>query len=502
MRGTYGTPRVLGSFDHPPADVEAGEAEGEVHVPPARRIRRKSSIVELAGGVGLMPGLRGDPEGEEPAAPGLRAITRLASTLNSSSSDELVSENESLAVVEVVSESALSQRTKVGPRGDLAAEYLREGRFSMNDCLEVLENEVFRKTRKQTLLGVEGPILPPPVHSTLGAYQRGPWKGVTTATRRHESLTAYLVAMFRHHCDQEVLFTSMTVAKDLCTDAHRDRFNSWSSTNYVITVGAFDGGGIWQEGHCEGVPVVSVQVNEKEAVKGYVLPVRNKVVQVNPKKLHKTMPWQGGPKWTVIAHTIGQHEKMPSECRDELQSLGFPLPPPAELKMMQCSEAEEENGEIEGFVNGPSWFPPPDDPEEEMWTRMWTRRLLDEEEVLTSTVPKELHPDFQAVAEVNGELADSLTAREEEHYKDRYDAAQWLVLCKLAEGEDEVRGVESLLEALPGPLKVVYTVALDEVKQFCGSMVWCHRQGSRCPDTSQGLGSSFHRTAEGLGGLW
>ncbi|OLQ09932.1 Copia protein [Symbiodinium microadriaticum] len=452
-------------FDHPPADVEAGEAEGEVHVPPARRIRRKSSIVELAGGVGLMPGLRGDPEGEEPAAPGLRAITRLASTLNSSSSDELVSENESLAVVEVVSESALSQRTKVGPRGDLAAEYLREGRFSMNDCLEVLENEVFRKTRKQRSSAWKDHP-PPPVHSTLGAYQRGPWKGVTTATRRHESLTAYLVAMFRHHCDQEVLFTSMTVAKDLCTDAHRDRFNSWSSTNYVITVGAFDGGGIWQEGHCEGVPVVSVQVNEKEAVKGYVLPVRNKVVQVNPKKLHKTMPWQGGPKWTVIAHTIGQHEKMPSECRDELQSLGFPLPPPAELKMMQCSEAEEENGEIEGFVNGPSWFPPPDDPEEEMWTRMWTRRLLDEEEVLTSTVPKELHPDFQAVAEVNGELADSLTAREEEHYKDRYDAAQWLVLCKLAEGEDEVRGVESLLEALPGPLKVVYTVALDEVKQF------------------------------------
>ncbi|CAE7275903.1 GIP, partial [Symbiodinium microadriaticum] len=355
---------------------------------------------------------------------------------------------------------------EVGPRGDLAAEYLREERFSMNDCLEVLENEVFRKTRKQRSSAWKDHP-PPPVHSTLGAYQRGPWKGVTTATSRHESLTAYLVAMFKHHCGKEVLFTSMTVAKDLCTDAHRDRFNLWSSTNYVITVGAFDGGGIWQEGHCEGAPEVSVQVNEKEAVQGYVLPVRDRVVQVNPKKLHKTMPWQGGPKWTVIAHTIGQHEKLPPVCRDELQSLGFPLPPPAELKMIQSSGAEEENGEPEGSLSGPSWFPPPDDPEEEMWTRMWTRRLLDEEEVLTSTVPKELQSDFQAVAEVNGELADSLPAtREEEHHKDRYDAAQWLVLCKLAEGEDEVRGVESLLEALPGPLKVVYTVALDEVKQF------------------------------------
>ena len=452
-------------FDNPPADVGAGEVEGEVHVPPARRVRRKSSIVELADGVGLMPGLRGDLEGEDLAAPGLKAITRLASTSTGSSSDELVSEKEVLAFVEAVPETASSPKTKVGPRGDLAAEYLREGRFSMNDCLEVLENEVFRKTRKQRSSAWKDHP-PPPVHSTLGAYQRGPWRRVTTATRRHGSLTAYLVAMFKYHCGQEVLFTSMTVAKDLCTDAHRDRFNLWSSTNYVITVGAFDGGGIWQEGHCEGAPVVSVQVNEKEAVKGYVLPVRDRVVQVNPKKLHKTMPWQGGPKWTVIGHTIGQHEKLSPECRDELQSLGFPLPPPAELKMVQFVEAEEENGEPEEFLNGPSWFPPPDDPEEEMWTRMWTRRLLDEEESV------DLHSPQGAPGRlpngVRGEWrAGGLPSRE------RGGAPQGSLrrgsmagLCRLAEGEDEVHGVESLLEALPGPLKVVYTVALDEVKQF------------------------------------
>ena len=179
--------------------------------------------------------------------------------------------------------SMLGQGAKIGPRGDLAAEYLREGRFSMNDCLEVLENEVFRKTRKQrSSAWKEHPA--PPIHSTLGAYQRGPWNGVTTATKRHESLTAYLVAMFKCHCGPEVTFTSMTVAKDLCTDAHRDRFNLRNSTNYVVTVGTFDGGGIWQEGECEGVPVVSVQINEKEAVKGYVLPVRDRVVQVNPKE--------------------------------------------------------------------------------------------------------------------------------------------------------------------------------------------------------------------------
>ena len=79
-------------FDAPPGDDELGDVEKEVHAPPARRVRRKSSIVELAGDIGLMPGLRGDLEGNEHVVPGLRAITRLASGTVSSSSEELVSE--------------------------------------------------------------------------------------------------------------------------------------------------------------------------------------------------------------------------------------------------------------------------------------------------------------------------------------------------------------------------------------------------------------------------
>ena len=56
-------------------------------------------------------------EGEE------AAITRLASSLRM--------------------RSTLSQSAKVG--------FLREGRFSMHYCSEVVENEMFRKTRKQRL---------------------------------------------------------------------------------------------------------------------------------------------------------------------------------------------------------------------------------------------------------------------------------------------------------------------------------------------------------------
>eukprot|EP00439_Symbiodinium_sp_Y106_P010075 s15217_g1.t1 len=96
---------------------------------------------------------------------------------------------------------------------------------------------------------------------------------------------------------------------------------------------------------------------------------------------------------------------------------------------------------------------------------MWLRRLLDEERVLADVVPAGSVRDLERVKEVNQRVAEELDNREV-LVKDRYDVDQWLTLCKLTESPEEVHGVEALLEALPGPLKVVYTVALDEVKQF------------------------------------
>ena len=81
-------------------------------------------------------------------------------------------------------------------------------------------------------------------------------------------------------------FSSTTIAKDLCTDAHKDRFNLKGSHDYVLTLGNFSGGGIWQEGSCEGMPTVTMQAGSGEEKAGFVSPVRNQVVQVDPKKLH------------------------------------------------------------------------------------------------------------------------------------------------------------------------------------------------------------------------
>ena len=393
----------------------------------------------------------------------MRAIGRLGVAGSEESSGEVVSEPCRLDGDFSATEGGSSSTGRV--QGDLAQEYLRDGRFSMRDCLDVLEGESFRKTKKQRALAWKGNE-PPAVHTTLGAYQRGPWTGVTSATNRHNSLTKYLVAMFRHHCGEEAVFSSMTVAKDLCTDAHKDRFNLRNSRNLVLTVGEFEGGGIWQEGEREGFPSMSVQTSESKVVKGYVMPVKDTIVKVDPKKLHKTMPWAGGPKWTIIAHTVGQHQKLDDEHRRDLRECGFVLPEVVALRTMQ--DDVEEPRQVDDDVGrcGPMWFPSSSDSEEENWRCMWARRLIDEEEVLRDLVPPTLKEDFQSVVEVNEAASAYLEQKEDRAIEDRLDASQWFVLCRMTEGEEEQHGVECLLETLPSPLKVVYTVALDEVKQY------------------------------------
>ena len=439
------------------------DAEPPAH-PPLRRVRRKSSIVELAGGVGLIPGFDADPEMSEGEEVGLRAIARLPTTTGTTSSEEIVSDGLRAGQEDATSNSS-PQSTSWAGEGSLAAAYLRERRFSVEDCLKVLERERFRRTKKQRA-AVWQSNEPPSVHTTLGAYQRGPWTGVTTATTRHEDLTAYLTAVMKYHSGENMVFSSMTIAKDLCADAHKDRFNMRGSRNYVLTLGAIAGGGIWQEGSRDDAPVVMVEVGSGEQRAGYVLPVLNQVVEVDPKRLHMTMAWSGGPKWTIIAHTIGQHGKLDVEHRATLQRLGFVLPPRPELKELRVEDVRGDRGDASRLVNGPCWFPPGDDPEAEMWTRMWTRRVLDEEQLLASVAP-DVSSDLQdGLQEANDGAMKDFESREMVVRPDRLDADRWLVLCRLAEGEEEVRGVETLLESLPSPLKVVYTVALDEVKQF------------------------------------
>ena len=120
---------------------------------PARRVKGKSSVVELASGSGLMPGVVGKADVESLAEPGaLRTVVRLAPSSDSEKEDDswsLVSEEFRLQGLEQEelppSPVAACSTSSLG----LAQRFLKEKKFSMDDCLAVLEAEQFTRPRKQ-----------------------------------------------------------------------------------------------------------------------------------------------------------------------------------------------------------------------------------------------------------------------------------------------------------------------------------------------------------------
>ena len=451
------------------AVVPSSDGSEERDLLPARRVKGKTSVVELASGAGLMPGVlpleEADPleKGES-----LKALAMLAESSGSEvemGMEPLIHDGARLCELDGDYPMTTCTTTSFRQAKGLAGQFLREGRFSMEDCLNVLEAEQFKKTQKQRSSAWKEND-PPPVHTTLGAYQRGPFVGITNATKKHEALSKYLSEFMRRQVGSEVSFSSFTVAKDLCTDVHSDRFNLRNSTNYVLTLGSFEGGGIWQQGTSDEFAKVSVESSQGEVFEGFVMPVKAKIVRVDPKRLHRTMPWIGGPKWTVIAHTIGHFCKLKEEEVEVLRQLGFPIDGIGQARLSSQPAVVELHQGAQAAVWHLRYSPVEAD--EEMLSRMWTRRVLDEEEQLARVVPEELVKEYEGVLEANAEAAQGLHHREEQRLPERLDDEQWLGLCRMTEADEEMHGVETMLEELTEPLKVVFTVALDEVKQYAG----------------------------------
>ena len=435
---------------------------------PARRVRGKTTTVDLASGASLLPGAADGARRDGGGAGMLRAMEKVSLQPESDADDAswvVVSDEPRLCELGGPESSSPSTTSSGRFKGGLASRFEEEGRYSMEDCLRVLESEPFVKTKKQRATAWKENT-PPPVHTTLGAYQRGPFVGLTTATSRHEDLTRYIVRFLKEHCGSSCEFTSITIARDLYTEVHRDHFNLRNSANYVLTLGDFQGGGIWQQGSTDEFARVDVESAQGEVLEGYVMPVRNCIVKVDPKRLHRTMPWTGGPKWTVIAHTVGARSKLRSDDVERLNNLAFPVYAPSLKAMSEATPAEEEDLEVTLCARPWRYQLSTVEIEDEMMSRLWTRRVLDEEEQLAGVVPDDLAEDYQGVIQANEEAAEDLHLRESLCVHERWDEEQWLGLCRMTENDEETHGVETMLEELREPLKVVFTVALDEVKNY------------------------------------
>ena len=155
--------------------------------------------------------------------------------------------------------------------------------------------------------------------------------------------------------------------------------------NIVISCGAYEQGGLWVEGVHEDAAPQPLTLPHGKQIEGSVVPTENRVVKLNPRQLHKSMPWKGA-KWTIIAYVNRGFARLPEESVQALRDDGFLVPQREEPNLRQLRLQEEQlefdycetSDEEEHFTQGAVT-------ESELVN---LRILLDEEDKLESTTPE------------------------------------------------------------------------------------------------------------------
>ncbi|CAE7691977.1 unnamed protein product [Symbiodinium sp. CCMP2592] len=209
-----------------------------------------------------------------------------------------------------VSEIKSVAKVEYLPKGDLMkplAQVSHERQWiALEDCFAILEDTPFKRpTKTRNTEAWEDPG--PDIYATFGAYQHGNFTGVTNATRDYPELVQYLTAFIRRHSGESDPFPSVVVARNLETGLHRDRYNVNGMRNIVDDS---------------------------------VVPTENQVVKLNPRRLHKSLPWKG-TKWTIIAYVNRGFARLPEAKVQGLRDCGFLVPRCEEITLSQLRLQEE-----------------------------------------------------------------------------------------------------------------------------------------------------------------
>ena len=113
------------------------------------------------------------------------------------------------------------------------------------------------------------------------------------------------------------VLSSLSVNQNVRTLPHVDRNNLCTEPNVVLPLSRFQGGGIWVETTNVSVPLRHI---------GEVLPVNERAVAFDPRRLHATQSWTGS-RVVLIGYTVRGCERLTEEQRARALNLGFVLPP-------------------------------------------------------------------------------------------------------------------------------------------------------------------------------
>ena len=118
----------------------------------------------------------------------------------------------------------------------------------------------------------------------------------------------------------DVTYNAFAVLDNVASPMHRDTMNA-PVPNWIIPVGEFSEGGVWQQDP-NGSVVRHVQGKPS---KGVILDVSQPAALSAAENFHRTEPWQGD-RLVVVVYTLQMEESLSASDARQLMALGFPLP--------------------------------------------------------------------------------------------------------------------------------------------------------------------------------
>ena len=147
-----------------------------------------------------------------------------------------------------------------------------------------------------------------------GAWARGPHCGLTRTTATFPVVSQLLTSILGG-VDASFMFSACTLARNVCSKPHRDKFNARGSWNLAVPCSRFQGGEIWVQ-DSEGNTILAPE-GEPSTLWDASSPTR-----FDPMSWHATAPW-GGDRLILIGFHTRHVEALPQESKAVLCNLGF-----------------------------------------------------------------------------------------------------------------------------------------------------------------------------------
>ena len=160
----------------------------------------------------------------------------------------------------------------------------------------------------------------------FGAFTHGGCHGVLRATFQRPALVS-LLNRYVQQVAPLARYTALAISEGVQLEWHRDKHNLFSSVNWVVPIGEFEGGDI--RVLLEGQSQDEADMSEHRGLK---LEASKGPVSFNPRRRHCVLPFTGH-RLVLIGYTPRGFAKLTTADLRTLEELRFPVPTPDSLEL-------------------------------------------------------------------------------------------------------------------------------------------------------------------------